>query len=80
MTEQDGNVGTVETQYYTIDNPAELTLESGEKFGPITLAYETYGNLTLKNQMQFWFCTPFLETPTPQGSTMETNSLDGGIQ
>jgi len=43
---QDGSVGTVETKYYTFDNSTkELTLESGEKFGPITLAYETYGKL-----------------------------------
>lgn len=36
----------VETQYYTFANPSsELELESGEKFGPITLAYETYGKL-----------------------------------
>ena len=26
-------------------HPNELTLESGEKLGPITLAYETYGKL-----------------------------------
>ena len=46
MTENDGSAGTVETKYYTFDNPTkELTLESGEKLGPITLAYETYGKL-----------------------------------
>lgn len=34
------------TQYYNFSNPPnELTLESGEKLGPITLAYETYGEL-----------------------------------
>ena len=26
-------------------HPTELTLESGETLGPITLAYETYGKL-----------------------------------
>jgi len=36
----------VETQYYTFAHPPnELVLESGEKLGPITLAYETYGEL-----------------------------------
>ena len=45
MTEYVGSVGTVETKYYTIDNPRELTLESGEKLEPITLAYEKYGKL-----------------------------------
>ncbi len=35
-----------QTQTYTFANPpAELILESGEKLGPITLAYETYGKL-----------------------------------
>lgn len=36
----------VETSFYNFGYPPEeLTLESGEKFGPITLAYETYGTL-----------------------------------
>ncbi|VAX35418.1 Homoserine O-acetyltransferase [hydrothermal vent metagenome] len=36
----------VETQYYTFgESPNEITLKSGEKLGPITLAYETYGEL-----------------------------------
>lgn len=35
-----------ETRYFTFAHPPdELTLESGEKLGPITLAYETYGEL-----------------------------------
>ena len=35
-----------ETKYFTFAQPPdELTLESGEKLGPITLAYETYGEL-----------------------------------
>jgi homoserine O-acetyltransferase/O-succinyltransferase len=42
----EGSVGVVETQYLTFAAPPdELTLESGEKLGPITLAYETYGAL-----------------------------------
>lgn len=35
-----------ETKHFTFACPPnELALESGEKLGPITLAYETYGNL-----------------------------------
>ena len=35
-----------ETKYFTFAKPPdELILESGEKLGPITLAYETYGRL-----------------------------------
>jgi homoserine O-acetyltransferase len=39
--------GIVETQYFTFGNtPADmLELESGKWFGPVTLAYETYGEL-----------------------------------
>jgi homoserine O-acetyltransferase len=36
----------VETKFFTFANPPnELTLKSGVKLGPITLAYETYGEL-----------------------------------
>ncbi len=39
-----GSVGLVQTHYYTFAYPPEeMVLESGEKLGPITLAYETYG-------------------------------------
>jgi homoserine O-acetyltransferase len=40
------SVGVVETKYYTFAEPGnELLLTNGEKLGPITLAYETYGML-----------------------------------
>lgn len=45
MDEKANGIGTVETQFFTFD---ELFLELGEKLGPVTLAYETYG--TLNNQ------------------------------
>jgi homoserine O-acetyltransferase len=36
----------VDTQYFTFAQaPNEMVLKSGEKLGPITLAYETYGKL-----------------------------------
>jgi len=38
-----------ETKYFTFAHPpTEFTIESGEKIGPITLAYETYGTLNKK--------------------------------
>jgi homoserine O-acetyltransferase len=44
--EKSNSVGVVETRYFTFARPPkELELESGEKLGPITLAYETYGKL-----------------------------------
>ena len=36
------SVGLVKTQEFTFD---ALKLQSGEKFGPVSLAYETYGYL-----------------------------------
>jgi len=46
MKLEPGSVGIVETKYYTFaEPPNEMQLESGEKLGPITLAYETYGEL-----------------------------------
>lgn len=43
------SVGIVETKYFTFAQPPnELLLESGRKLGPITLAFETYGQLNEK--------------------------------
>ena len=40
------SVGLVSTKFFTFaEPPNELVLESGAKLGPITLAYETYGEL-----------------------------------
>ena len=44
--DQPGSVGMVRTQHFTFGEPPdELVLDSGERLGPITLAYETYGQL-----------------------------------
>jgi len=41
-----GNAGIVATQFATLAEPPNgLLLECGERLGPITLAYETYGDL-----------------------------------
>ncbi len=40
------HIGIVKTEYFTFgEHPHELKLESGAALGPITLAYETYGQL-----------------------------------
>ena len=39
------SVGLVERQYLTFAQDEPMPLDSGEKLGPITLAYETYGSL-----------------------------------
>ena len=39
-------LGKVQTQFYTFAHPPEeMALESGERLGPIRVAYETYGTL-----------------------------------
>ena len=45
--DRDGlSVGIVEKRLFTFaQGPKEMTLENGSTFGPITLAYETYGEL-----------------------------------
>lgn len=43
---QEGSVGLVETRYYTFAGPPDrFVLENGRELGPITVAYETYGEL-----------------------------------
>jgi homoserine O-acetyltransferase/O-succinyltransferase len=43
---KEGSLGLVWTKYYTFASPpGEFVLENGQKLGPITLAYETYGRL-----------------------------------
>jgi len=52
-----GSVGLVETQYATIaEPPNELPLESGARLGPITIAYETYGELNAERSNAVLIC------------------------
>lgn len=44
--QSEGSVGIVETKYATFfEPPLEMQLECGKTLGPVTLAYETYGEL-----------------------------------
>ncbi len=46
VLEKNDSLGIVETNYFHFAVPPDkLTLESGEKLGPVTVAYETYGQL-----------------------------------
>jgi homoserine O-acetyltransferase len=41
------SVGVVEKKFFTFaEPPHEMILESGNKLGPVTIAYETYGTLS----------------------------------
>jgi homoserine O-acetyltransferase len=53
----DKNTGVVKTEYFTFAQPPhELKLESGQKLGPITLAYETYGKLNKEKSNAVLVC------------------------
>ena len=46
LSTEPGSVGIVHTKHFRFaEPPNEMLLESGSKLGPITLAYETYGEL-----------------------------------
>ena len=46
VLEKNNSVGIVKTDHFHFASPPnELILENGEKLGPITIAYETYGKL-----------------------------------
>lgn len=51
------SVGIVQTQFATLFvPPAALTLEGGQQLGPITVAYETYGELTPTRDNAIYVC------------------------
>lgn len=51
------NIGIVETKYFTFaDSPDELLLDGGQKLGPVTVAYETYGALNQEKTNAVLIC------------------------
>jgi homoserine O-acetyltransferase len=54
---KNGSVGIVEPQSFTFaEPPKEMQLENGERLGPITLAYETYGVLNSERDNAILLC------------------------
>ncbi|HSD84932.1 MAG TPA: homoserine O-acetyltransferase, partial [Anaerolineae bacterium] len=51
-----GSAGIVETQSFTFAEDEPLALDSGETLGPITLAYETYGQLNADRSNAILIC------------------------
>lgn len=52
-----GSVGIVKTGYYTFGySPDEMILLNDEKLGPVTIAYETYGNLNSRKSNAILLC------------------------
>jgi len=55
--EQPDSVGIVETQHHTFAEPPDaMPLDSGQALGPITLAYETYGELDAHRRNAVLIC------------------------
>ncbi len=53
----ENSVGIVQTKFATLFVPPKpLTLEGGQQLGPITVAYETYGELTRANDNAVFVC------------------------
>jgi homoserine O-acetyltransferase len=53
----DDSIGFVETKQVTLfEAPHELCLESGVRFGPIDVAYETYGTLSPEKDNAIFVC------------------------
>ena len=53
---RDDSIGIVERQYFTYAKETPMHLDSGETLGPITLAYETYGQLNAKCNNAILIC------------------------
>ncbi len=71
-----GSVGAVKTQYFTFaEPPDEMVLDSGEKLGPITLAYESYGELNSNRSNAILACHALSGDAHAAGIGAE----DGGI-
>ena len=78
---EEGSVGIVETKYLTFAAPPnEMTLECGRTLGPITLAYETYGELNEARDNAILVVHALSGTPMrPDIIILVTSILVGGI-
>ncbi|HBX68763.1 MAG TPA: homoserine O-acetyltransferase [Chloroflexi bacterium] len=50
------SVGIVQRQYFTFAEETPMRLDSGESLGPLTLAYETYGQLNADSSNAILIC------------------------
>ena len=55
-TREAQSVGIVETKYFTPSSELQVELECGRKLGPITLAYETYGEMNAEKSNCILVC------------------------
>ena len=72
------SVGIVEVQYFSFAaSPNEMALDSGEKLGPITLAYETYGTLNERGDNAILLCHALSGDSHVAGYYSETDRKPG---
>lgn len=72
------SVGLVETRYATLfEPPNELLLENGERFGPITVAYETYGELSPEKDNAVFICHALTGDAHVAGRHLSTDKKPG---
>ena len=73
------NVGIVETKYFTFAYPPEyFEFECGDRIGPVTLAYETYGRLNTNKSNAILVTHALPGMPMPQALIKETKIPAGG--
>ncbi|WJW69012.1 homoserine O-acetyltransferase [Candidatus Chlorohelix allophototropha] len=69
-------LGIVSTQFYTFGSPNEgLRLECGQNFGPITVAYQTYGQLNEAHSNAILICHALTGDSHPAGIHAEDGRL-----
>lgn len=72
------SVGFVEKQYFTFaEPPNEVVLDSNQKLGPITLAYETYGKLNEEKNNAILICHALSGSAHAAGLHKETDKNPG---
>jgi homoserine acetyltransferase len=78
--DQEGiSAGIVEKKFFTFaEPPNDMVLENGARFGPVTLAYETYGELNADKSNVVLIPFPEILTP-PAIIRKKTKSPAGGI-
>ena len=72
------SIGIVQKQYFSFGYPPdEMILESGRTLGPITIAYETYGQLNIKHDNAILICTGLSADSHAAGYYSETDKYPG---
>lgn len=72
------SVGVVETRYAQLfEAPNELLLENGERFGPVTVAFETYGELSPQKDNAIFICHALTGDAHVAGRHLPTDQKPG---